>query len=129
MRRGFLLALVFSACGGGGAISDGGAPDLAAAAADLAGAPAPTYGNFAQSFFATYCVRCHPSATGSPRDFTMFSVIQTNSHDIACGVSPTALAGCSGNPAPGQFPIGNGPFPSDGERNRLVAWIQAGLPQ
>ena len=132
MRYGVLVALFLA--GGCNKTCDtnacGGVVDLSTAAPpDLAGAPAPTYANFAKNFFATYCVKCHPSPTESPRDFTLYAVIQSNSANIRCGVSPTALSGCSGNPAPGQFPIGTGPFPSDAERNELVAWIEAGLPQ
>jgi hypothetical protein len=112
-----MLTLWLTACGGGGGPSP--ASDLATAS---------TYANFAQAFFQSYCVSCHPSAS-SARDFTMYSVIVQNSHNIACGVSPTALSGCSGNPAPSQFPIGNGPHPTDDERTQLVRWIQAGLPQ
>ena len=126
MRGLFLCGLFLTACGGATSSPDlSTAPDMATASMP----PAPTYSSFAQPFFSTYCVRCHPSATASPRDFTMYSVIQQNAHNIACGVSPTPLAGCSGNPAPGQFPIGTGPFPTDDERNELVAWIMAGLPQ
>ena len=108
--------------------ADLAAPADAAVIQDLTPAPQPTYSNFAQAFLTRYCVSCHPSRT-SARDFTQYAVIKTNSHNIACGVSPTALTGCNGNPAPGQFPIGHGPFPSDDERNRLVLWIQSGLPQ
>jgi hypothetical protein len=120
-----LLALLLSACGGATTITPdlSTPPDMAMQFVEAA----PTYTNFAQFFFATYCTSCHPSAS-STRDFTMYSVIQQNSHDIACGVSPTPLSGCSGTPAPGQFPIGSGPLPSDDERNKLVAWIMAGLP-
>jgi hypothetical protein len=130
MRYGVALTLFLAGCGqnmcaGSGC---GGSPDLGAAP-DLTGAPAPTYGNFAQNFFATYCVRCHPSPTESPRDFTQYAIIKSNSANIRCGVSPTLLSGCTGTPAPSQFPIGNGPVPSDAERNQLVAWIEAGLPQ
>ncbi len=130
MRYALVVALFLAGCGGEcdtgpcgtspADLSTAPAPDLAAA---------PTYGNFAKNFFTTYCVKCHPSPTESPRDFTQLSVIQQNAPAIRCGVSPTALSGCSGNPAPGQFPIGNGPFPSDAERDELVAWIEAGLPQ
>jgi hypothetical protein len=120
--RACVLLLLCAACGSGGA-----AADLSTANADLS-TPVPTYAGFAQAFFASYCVSCHPSAS-STRDFTQYGVIQLNSHDIACGVSPTALQGCSGNPAPGQFPIGTGPHPTDDERNELVRWIQAGLPK
>jgi hypothetical protein len=126
MRSMLGLAFLLTACGNGPTpitLDLAAAPDLAMPFM----MPAPTYSNFAQFFFSTYCVRCHPSAA-SARDFTMYSVIQQNAHDIACGVSSTPVSGCSGTPAPGQFPIGSGPFPSDEERNELVAWIMAGLP-
>jgi hypothetical protein len=116
-----LSLLCVAACGGGDTASD------LSTTGDLS-PPVPTYASFAQGFFASYCVSCHPSAS-STRDFTQYGVIQLNSHDIACGVSPTALPGCSGTPAPGQFPIGTGPHPTDDARNQLVRWIQAGLPK
>jgi hypothetical protein len=125
MRTAWLLLLLTGCSGGGSTVSDAARPSDAAMALD---ASTPTYSSFAQPFFMTYCVSCHPSAS-STRDFTQYSVIQTNAHNIACGVSPTALAGCSGNPAPSQFPIGTGPHPSDAERNELVLWIMNGLPQ
>ena len=125
-----MLALALAACGGGGtpATSDLATPSDLAVTGALAGAPAPTYAGFAQPFFVKYCISCHPSAS-STRDFTQYSVLQQNAHNIACGVSPTALSGCSGNPAPSQFPIGSGPFPTDDERRQLVVWVQDGLPQ
>lgn len=131
MRNAALLFLLsWTACGGGGTRvgSDLSMPADADVISDMTTATPPNYANFAKEFFTTYCVSCHPSAS-STRDFTMYAVIQQNSHNIACGVSPTALSGCGGNPAPGQFPIGTGPFPTDGERNELVQWIQNGLTQ
>ena len=126
--RALVLACLLPGCGQG---SSPNATDLsgdAGTASDMASAAGPTYASFAQTFFTKYCVSCHPSSS-STRDFTQYAVIKTNAHDIACGVSPTALAGCSGNPAPSQFPIGNGPAPTDDERKELVAWIQSGLPR
>jgi len=46
--------------------------------------------------------------------------------EIRCGVGTTVYAGCASFPPPRQFPIGNGAKPSDAERERLVAWIEAG---
>lgn len=125
-----LLVMGCGACGGGGGAvaSDLSVLGDATVATDLPTAPAPTYASFAQSFFTTYCVSCHPSAS-STRDFMQYATITANAHNIACGVSPTARAGCTGNPAPAQFPIGNGPHPTDAERNELVLWIENGLPQ
>jgi len=124
-----VLALTLAACGGTGPASGSDlstAPD-AAVTFDLSPSTSPTYANFAQGFFTTYCVSCHPSAS-SARDFTQYATIKANAHNMACGVSPTARAGCSGNPAPSQFPIWSGPHPTDAERNELVQWIDAGLP-
>jgi len=124
----FLLLLASAACGSASSTgADLATPDLATAAADLNTPAVPTYTGFAEAFIMSYCVSCHPSAS-STRDFTQYAVVKQNAHNIACGVSPIALPGCSGNPAPGQFPIGSGPQPTDAERTKLVQWIQGGLP-
>ncbi len=91
-----------------------------------------TWSNYAQGFFQTYCVECHhPGAT--MRDYTTITDVQRDAPIIRCGVAPTLLSGCTGSPAPGQFPIsdatGTNPKPSSAERLRLVAWIESGLPQ
>ena len=87
---------------------------------------ADTWASFAESFFADYCVACH---AGGTRDYRTITEVMRDSNTIACGVSPDARAGCTGFPPPGQFPVGTGPKPSDAERRRLVAWIDAGLPE
>src|SRR5437899_1290000 len=90
--------------------------------------PPPTWNNFAQGFFTTYCTGCH-NASDTLHDFTQFSQIQRDSMLIACGVNPgpTPLTTCtSSSPQPKMFPIGSGPYPSDDARNRLVQWIEAG---
>jgi hypothetical protein len=117
--RALLLALGLAACGSPAATS---AMDLAAPSSD-------TWSNFAQAFFASYCTRCHPSASDMMRDYTQYAQVARDQSLIACGVSPSAIAGCPSAIAPSQFPIGSGPHPSDAERNRLVAWIAAGAPQ
>lgn len=90
-------------------------------------APGDTWNNFGQGFVDTYCVGCHPGLL-SPRDYTTYDGITADADAIRCGVAPTLLDGCSGTPAPAQFPAG-APYPSDEERLQLVAWIEAGMPQ
>jgi hypothetical protein len=87
-----------------------------------------TYANFAKDWFTMYCTQCHPGNGGS-RDHSMFAGVQADAATIRCGVSPQLESGCSGSPQPSQFPVGGGPFPDDASRNRLVAWIDAGMPQ
>jgi hypothetical protein len=132
MRRTLpILALLAAGCGAASppGFPDGSAPaDLVAAVGDASGG-ADTWSNFAQSFFATYCVRCHGVGNAN-RDYTQYSQVVRDAALIACGVNPgpAPLATCtSSSPTPKQFPIGTGPLPSDAERERLVLWIQAGL--
>lgn len=138
MRRALAVAfscVLVAACGGPSPSTDAGStPDLSpvaddAAASDAMGA-APKWTSFAQQFFATYCVHCHGPGN-TKRDYSQDAQVQRDAMLIACGVTPgpQPLAGCPAAPAPAQFPVGNGPFPTDDERNELVAWIAAGLPQ
>ncbi len=95
------------------------------------GAGADTWDNFAMGFMETYCWECH--GAGDPlRDYTTLAGVQQESAEIRCGVTATSLADCSGFPPPNQFPIdnaaGDNPKPTVDERDRLVAWIEAGLP-
>ncbi len=83
-----------------------------------------TWETFGENFFATYCVECH---SGGRRDYRTIDDVMRDQDRIRCGTSDVALADCS-SPPPRQFPIGSGPSPSDEERQRLVAWIDAGLP-
>jgi len=132
MRFTLALLLIVGGCSSGSPAPepDLGAPaDLATGgAADLAG---PTWTNFGQAFFQSYCVSCHmPGGAASQQDFDLYAVVQANSAHIRCGTAPAGMlpSGCSGNPAAGQFPIGNGPKPTDTERSAIVAWIDAGAP-
>ena len=94
-----------------------------------------TWTNFASDFMTTYCVNCHDGMT--PRPTTDFSIYQTVSLatrlvNIKCGTAPQAnpANGCgAGTPPPEQFPVGGGPFPSDEERQTIVDWIDAGMPE
>jgi len=142
-----LLSTALSACGDDASASDASTADASTADASTADASmadadttdgsapadaaidapaADTWTRFAQGFFSDYCVGCH---SGSPRDYRTMTDVLRDSSEIACGVSPDARASCTGFPAPGQFPVGTGAHPSDGERLRLVAWIDAGLPE
>jgi hypothetical protein len=86
-----------------------------------------TWDSFAMGFFATYCITCH-SGGRSPEDFRTLAGVGPAAALIRCGVAPMMEPGCGKSPAPRQFPIGNGPHPSDSERARIVAWIDGGLP-
>lgn len=92
---------------------------------------APTWNNFAQDFFATYCVSCHSPEGQASADFNQYSVVSIPSrlNAIRCGVAPVLQENCQGEHPPGWFPIGNGPMPTDDERWRTVAWCEAGGPE
>jgi hypothetical protein len=79
------------------------------------------------SFFEVYCNSCHPGS--SPRDFSDYDVVVANEEHIRCGVAPEAIESCDHHIEPGHLPIGDGPYPSDDERWRLVEWMQAGMPR
>lgn len=118
-----------SAAGGSGAGGAGGSAGSAAGGSSATDAgTADTYANFAKGFFGKYCVPCHNS-NDVQRDYSTMTDITRDHSVIACGVATTKLAGCASFPPPEQFPIGNGPKPTNTERDRLVAWIQAGMPQ
>ncbi|HET6585337.1 MAG TPA: hypothetical protein VFG69_17885 [Nannocystaceae bacterium] len=93
------------------------------------GAPAmDTWENWAlPEYFEPYCIGCHPGA--SQRDFNMYEVVVENVEHIRCGSAPMMLPDCDDHIEPGHLPIGDGPFPTDDERLRLVAWIDAGMPR
>jgi hypothetical protein len=123
--------------------SGGKSPDAASgedvAAGDVSSdAPAPTWNNFAKGFFATYCVSCHnattPDAKADPeQNFNIYADVVAKDATIRCGVAPMneVQSGCptTGFPPPHQFPIGTGPHPSDAERLRIIAWINAKAPE
>ena len=97
---------------------------------DLAQSSAFTWTSDAQSFFADYCVSCHkPGGQAQQQDFSEYDQVVSNAATIRCGVASVMQSGCGSVPAPKQFPIGNGAKPSDAERDAIVAWIDAGLPQ
>ena len=129
VRAALLLGfLVAAGCGGSG--DEPGAPDAAPDDGAALDASSLTYAAFAQPFFASYCTSCH-QAGGAAHDLTTYAAVAADNGAIRCGVATSEVSGCASSslPAPRQFPIGGGPFPTDGERDQLVAWIDLGLPQ
>lgn len=127
-----MIALTLVGCTSTTPLDDGGAVDASDAVPD-AGAPAEdagstvdTWSSFADEFMQTYCVACHST---SPKDFNSLADVRANAAAIRCGVSDVALDGCGSWPPPRQFPVGSGPSPTDEERARLVAWLDAGAPE
>ena len=115
-----------SAGGGGGA---SGAAGSAGTGATSTEGGADTWSSFAEEFFAKYCVSCHDGGPNVKGDFRKMTDVQQHSPDIRCGIATSVLAGCAqSHYPPRQFPIGTGPKPTDAERERIVAWIDAGLP-
>ena len=89
-----------------------------------------TWNNFAMAFFDTECVECHTAGDPEGRDYTLYAEVVQEAATIRCGVTPMALPDCMGFPPPNQFPIppdSNPPTPED--RQRIVDWIDAGLPE
>ena len=105
--------------GAGGAGGEGGSGGT--------GGGGDTWSTTMQTFFATYCVECHQGGS-SPEDFRNLDGVKAKAPMIRCGVAPVKESGCGASPAPKQFPIGSGPKPTDPERARVVAWIDAGMP-
>jgi hypothetical protein len=84
----------------------------------------PTYANFGQSFFSTYCTECHsqtsPDRQGAPVtiDFDTRSLVRENTSDIdkEAAFGPNAMNRFMPN-------MGHEPVPSDAERVRLGEYI------
>lgn len=114
--------------GGSAGSAAGGAAGSAAGGASADAGTGDTYASFAKGFFDKYCVGCHDSSNPN-RDYSRMTDITRDHAEIACGVATTKLTGCASFPPPKQFPIGTGAKPSNAERDQLVAWIEAGLPQ
>jgi hypothetical protein len=114
------------------------------------GGSGDTWNNFAKGFSKTYCVECHNPTKPNPaidpkQDFNIYADVKGLDSTIRCGVAPAGQvqSGCPTGPKafppPGQFPISNemgsnpsvgtNPRPSDADRLRMVAWINAGAPQ
>ncbi len=115
--------------GGGGGSATGGSNTGGATATGGGGGAAPhdTWNNYAKNFFSTYCVSCH-NPNDPARDYNKLADVMSDAPTIRCGVAPMQESGCGANPTPKQFPVGTGAKPSDADRARIVAWIDAGLP-
>ena len=113
MKRALAIlgCLAFFACGGDDDQPD--TPDATVASPDAD--TGPTWASFADNFFETFCQECHGPGD-LLRDYSEISMVRAESVRIRSGV------------ASGQFPVGNGPFPTDDQRDILLAWIDAGAP-
>jgi len=129
-----ILAALMAAC------SPSSAPDDAASEANVPDASdeavaVDTWTNYAGGFFTQYCVECHTAKDTTGLDFTQYAIVYKNRATIRCGVcvQQDPSWSCAAFPPAKQFPIndstGTNPKPSDAERDRLVAWIDAGAPQ
>ena len=89
-----------------------------------------TWANYAAGFFVTYCVSCHNAQDTTGRDYDIQANVAKDKTPMRCGVAAAQdpTWNCAASPVAKQFPIGNGPKPSDAERARIVAWITAGEP-
>jgi len=103
-----------------------------AALAELArGQPACgelTYENFAASFLATYCLRCHTAALAT--DFERRDAPQGINYDSLEEIRQFARrirvrAGELGDMPPRLLPV---PRPSEAERVQLIRWLDCGTP-
>jgi hypothetical protein len=84
---------------------------------------------------ARYCVGCHNDdmAGDAWRDYRLLRAVSADSLLIACGLAKSAtlrdLRGCPSHAPPArQLPVGDGPKPTDAERDRMLRWIDANMP-
>jgi hypothetical protein len=112
-----------------GDVSTGDAGTADASTGDV-GSASDTWTNYAVFFFQKYCVSCHNAQDPTGRDYTMKAVVAKDMAVMRCGVAAVQDPSwnCAPSPTARQFPIGSGPKPSDSERARIVAWIDAGEP-
>lgn len=101
------------------------APDTQAGADTVADVE-PTWFGGVRQFMADYCVACHSSGD---KDFRSYDSAVAKRAPIRCGVAPSTQPGCGAWPPPNQFPVGDGPKPSDSERQMIVDWVDAGTPE
>ena len=91
-----------------------------------------TWDSFSHDFFVKYCTECHDASDTTTGDFAVESNVKAKASIIRCGVAATKPSGCGASPTPKQFPICDAsctnPKPTDEERTRIVAWIDAGMP-
>ena len=119
----------------GGVTTGGGAGSAGTSSGGTGGGD--TWSTWASpDFFQLYCIGCHsPDGQGDPSgglDFNKYQDVSTNAALIRCGVAvaqdPSWNCGQYSIVAE-QFPIGSGAEPTSTDRTRLVAWIDAGLPE
>lgn len=120
----------------GGAGGGQGQGDAGADPTDAGNPAADTWENFALPYMVKYCASCHndDNQGDAQRNYRMFAAVMNESEEIACGSAKSQevrdTLNCGGGaPRARQFPVGNGPRPTDEERDRLVQWLQAGLPE
>ncbi|HEY3817044.1 MAG TPA: hypothetical protein VGL81_07735 [Polyangiaceae bacterium] len=139
MKSSLLLGalLLAAACSSSSSPPDANPADAAGTVDVASGDGGPdldTWDNWAGGFFAKYCVECHGVGNTSGLDFGVQATVVANQSTIRCGVcaAQDPSWGCPASPPAKQFPIsdtaGTNPKPSDAERDRVVAWIEAGCP-
>jgi hypothetical protein len=86
-----------------------------------------TWEPFASGFFQDHCTRCHV-AGHSGGDFTRYVDVADKAELMRCGLADEVLDGCGETmPAPRSFPTG--PRPPAEDVQRIITWIEAGLPR
>jgi hypothetical protein len=130
-----LAAALVAACSASSNGGSGTLPPVDSGPATMSdAADTDTWSNWAAGFFTTYCIECHSASDPKGLDFGEHSIVTTNRAQIRCGVcvAQEPAWGCPAVPAAKQFPIsdsaGTNPKPSDADRDRVVAWINAGCP-
>jgi cytochrome c5 len=139
MRRTLVaLTLLLAACGDPRPLAgpDGGnvqvGPPTGTTAAQCAAPPLNglTYSNFGQSFFGSFCTRCHATSVigidrnGAPTDHNFDSLagvqLWRDQIDQVAAMNPT------GSQKNTTMPL-NAPLPPDPERQKLACWIATEL--
>ncbi len=90
-----------------------------------------TWTTYAGAFFSTYCPSCHGGSSSASRDYRELEDVREDGAAIRCGIATEELPGCEGADAapPREFPRGSGPKPTDAQRDRIVVWIESGMPE
>ncbi len=86
-----------------------------------------TWESFARDFIADHCTRCHFDGH-SGGDYTRYDDVAEDAQVMRCGLAEKVLDGCEESmPPPRSFP--SGPSPPSDEIERIIIWIEAGLPR
>ena len=98
-------------------------------------APKDTWTGFARDFMARYCVPCHNDDMAGDlwRNYRLLSAVSAERTVIGCGLAKSTavrdLRACPSSAPPArQFPVGDGPNPTDAERDRMLRWIDGDMP-